>query len=260
MNLPLTMGRQDFLEALSAIRPRRPRYWLVALSSVWMALFILFNLFPKLDLQASNVFYREAACRFPETVERVCGYFPYSREAALKIIRQILFYAPAIAAIWLLVRLLDNFQHHGATYCRKKTREISIALFAFIAGPLFLVNSVLKEISNRPRPRQTDLFGGSESFFAAGNFGGTCGGNCSFVSGEAAGAGWIACLVLFLPKSLRPVLGPPIVVLSLLSPYLRVAFGGHYLSDVVLGWLLSLVVYAAVATYFEMSQQKIKVG
>lgn len=260
MNFSFATGPKHLFVPLSAFQPRRPQYWFLAFSALWIVLFAIFNLFPKLDLLASNIFYREAACRFPEMVERICGYFPYSQQGILAVIRKIFFYAPAIAAIWLLVRLLNNFQHHGATYCRKKTRELSVALISFVAGPLFLVNSIIKEVSNRPRPRQTDLFGGSESFFAAGNFGGTCTGNCSFVSGEAASAGWLACLVLLLPAPLRPLLGPPIIVLSLLSSYLRVAFGGHYLSDVMLGWLSSLVVYAAVAAYFEMSQQKIKVG
>ncbi len=236
----------------------RPHHWLVLLSTAWIILLAAFHFLPQVDLRVSDAFFRETACHYWIPTERICGHFPYSRHDIFVGLRRVLFYTPAIAAVYLVMVLSQNLQHHGATYCRRKTREISIALISFLAGPIIAVNVIIKEISSRPRPHQTDFFGGMERFTAAGDFGGACDRNCSFISGEAAGAGWLACLVVLLPRPLRPVLGPPIVALSLISPALRLSFGGHYLSDVTLGWLSSLVAYAAVATCFEMSQQKIK--
>lgn len=240
------------------LRLRRPQEWLLLLIILWSGLLFAFYALPKIDLQVSDAFFKETACHYWIHVERICGYFPYSRQDIFVALRKVLFYTPALAAFYLLVVLLQNLQHHGATYCRHMTRKICIALISFLAGPLVIVNLVIKELSSRPRPHQTDSFGGEASFMAAGSFQGACDSNCSFISGEAAGAGWIACLIVLMPRPLRPVLGPPLIALSLLSPALRLAFGGHYLSDVVLGWLSSLVIYAAVATCFEMSQQKIK--
>jgi lipid A 4'-phosphatase len=232
--------------------------WFKLLSAAWITLLAFFYLLPGVDIQTSEVFFKETACQPWLSAERICGYFPYSRSDILIVLRKLFFYAPGLIALYLLCRLLDNFQHHGATYCRKKTRELSTALIAFLTGPILVVNVFLKDVSNRPRPHQTDFFGGLERFMPAGDFQGACDRNCSFVSGEAAGAGWIACLILLLPAPWRPVLGPPLVAVSLIPPALRLSFGGHYLSDVILGWLSSLVAYAAVAAYFEMSQQKIK--
>lgn len=237
---------------------RHPPCWFFLLSLTWLALLAAFHGFPRIDLQVSNAFFRETACDHWLPTEQICGYFPYSRHDVFVSIRKVLFYTPAIAALGLLILLLNNLQHHGATYCRRTTRDISIALTSFVLGPIIVVNMIIKEISSRPRPHQTDFFGGLKDFTAAGDFNGACDRNCSFISGEAAGAGWLACLVLLIPPPLRNVLGPPLITVSLVSPALRLAFGGHYLSDVVLGWLSSLVVYAAVTTCFEMSQQKIK--
>ncbi|MGO8426030.1 phosphatase, partial [Rhizobium ruizarguesonis] len=37
----------------------------------------------------------------------------------------------------------------------------------------------------------------------------------------------------------------PLAAISILTPAMRLSFCAHYLSDVVLGWLSSLVVFAA---------------
>ncbi len=43
-----------------------------------------------------------------------------------------------------------------------------------------------------------------------------------------------------------------------MTPAIRVSFGGHYLSDVILGFLSSAVIYAGVTVYFEMTQSEKK--
>jgi membrane-associated phospholipid phosphatase len=73
---------------------------------------------------------------------------------------------------------------------------------------------------------------------------GKCVSNCSFISGEAAGVGWLLCMIVLIPQPLRSALALPLAAISFLAPAMRLAFGAHYLSDVVLGWLSSLVVFA----------------
>ena len=116
------------------------------------------------------------------------------------------------------------------------------------------MNLLLKSFSGRPRPHQTDLFGGDLSFMPAGSFGGQCENNCSFISGEAAGAGWLICLIPLLPHRLRLVMAPGIIAVSVVTPALRFSFGGHYLSDVMLGWLSSPVVFLLVVAVFEIAR------
>nr|WP_245472168.1 hypothetical protein [Rhizobium jaguaris] len=72
------------------------------------------------------------------------------------------------------------------------------------------------------------------------------------MSGEASSAGWLLCLILLLPPRWRLPLGVPLAAVSIMMPTMRVLTGAHYLSDAVLGWLSSLVIFAAVLTAFEV--------
>src|SRR5690606_1953513 len=96
---------------------------------------------------------------------------------------------------------------------RVAARRYSLSLLALALGPYILVNLLLKSFSGRPRPDETNLFAGDHTFMPAGSFAGQCDNNCSFVSGEAAGAGWVACLVPLLPARFRPFLAPPILAI-----------------------------------------------
>ncbi|MGN7291666.1 phosphatase PAP2 family protein [Rhizobium sp. SAFR-030] len=246
--------RRPFSKRRLRVLFSRPQAWLVTLLALWWLLLAFFYAVPQLDIVVARAFFQEITCTASAHTARICGLFPYASEGALIAVRKIFFYLPALSAITLLVLLIRNLQHHGATYNPVKTRQYSIALIAFGLGPYLLVNLILKTISGRPRPYETDLFGGHQVFTAAGTLDGGCINNCSFISGEAAGAGWIACLVVLLPPRLRLIFAPPIIAFCLISPALRITFGGHYLSDVLLGFLSSCVIYAAVATYFEMTQ------
>ncbi|MGV8939764.1 MAG: phosphatase PAP2 family protein [Allorhizobium sp.] len=178
----------------------------------------------------------------------------------LRFLRLVLFYLPGGAAVLLIVLLLRAIWRHGAGFWMTRARDLALALIALILGPYLLVNVVLKSLSGRPRPYETDLFYGHLPFAPAGSFSGACTDNCSFVSGEAAGAGWFACLILLLPARWRPILGPPILCASLLTPGLRLAFGGHFLSDVTLGWLSSVVIFCAVFACAEITRRQTIAG
>ena len=235
-----------------------PTTWFVVLLVLWFALLALFYFVPEIDIAVSHLFFEPEACGATAEAGRICGHFPHARLKLLVAIRQILFYLPVVVAVYFVYQLIANLKHKGPGYNWRKTRDYSTALVSLVVGPYLLVNLFLKQISNRPRPYETDIFGGREFFTPAGDFSGACDGNCSFVSGEAAGAGWIACLIVLMPKRLRLVVGIPLIILSFVSPMLRTFFGGHFFSDVVLGWLSSPVVFAGVAICFQMSQRAIK--
>ena len=129
---------------------------------------------------------------------------------------------------------------------RQQLNAIIVALIALALGSGLLVNGFLKAFWGRPRPRDTLFFGGHFDFVQAGSMAGKCLDNCSFVSGEAATAGWLFCLIWLFPQKWRPAIGIPIAAISIGLTLLRVAFGAHYLSDAVLGWLSSLVIFAGV--------------
>lgn len=235
----------DRKEALGAfLVPRTAGDTFVFLFCLWWLLLAVFATFPGIDLAVAELFFRAQQC--PDLMHKICGYFPYGNDSDLRVVRQIFFSAPYLIALGACWMLFDCLQHHGATFNSERCRSLKVALGSLIIGPVILVNFWLKAFSGRPRPRQTDLFGGMLDFVHAGSFAGKCVSNCSFISGEAAAAGWMFCLIFILPKPFRAALAAPLAVVSVLIPALRVAFGGHYLSDAVLGWLSSPVIFSAL--------------
>ena len=228
------------------LRPRTAGDAFIALFCLWWALLGLFSTFPQIDLVVANLFFQQRDCLASARPDQICGFFPYSSDTHMQMLREIFFQLPYIIAAILVWMLLQCWQHHGATFNRLRARNLKIALGSLLLGPVLVVNLWLKAFSGRPRPRLTDLFGGTLDFVHAGSFAGKCVSNCSFISGEAAAAGWLFCLIFLIPQPLRSAAALPIAAVSLLIPALRVAFGRHYLSDAVLGWLSSLVIFAAL--------------
>ncbi|MFS8114743.1 phosphatase PAP2 family protein [Rhizobium jaguaris] len=228
------------------MRPRSAGDAFVVLFCLWWALLWLFSVFPQIDLAVANMFFMPEQCVAPARAGQICGTFPYGDNPHLRLLREIFFQVPYIVAVGLCWMLVQCWQQHGATFKTLRARNLKIALGSLLLGPVLIVNLWLKAFSGRPRPRQTDLFGGMLDFVHAGSFAGKCVSNCSFISGEAAAAGWLFCLIFIIPQPARTALALPIAAASILISALRVAFGGHYLSDAVLGWLSSLVVFAAL--------------
>ena len=77
-----------------------------------------------------------------------------------------------------------------------------------------------------------------------------CDDNCSFVSGEGSAAAWLVAAVALTPAPLRTVLLPGTLAYGMALSLNRLAFGGHFLSDVLLSWSLTFLVtsllYAAM--------------
>lgn len=222
----------------------------IVLFLLWLAILALFHVFPSLDVNLQHLFFKPSACDLSSVANQVCGEFPYADKTLYVVLRRLFYYLPFAAAFFLLWRLVLALQHHGATYDRAFVHRMLILLATLALGPVLFVNVLLKEFSGRPRPYQTELFGGDSPFVAAGDFSGLCRANCSFVSGEAAGGSWLLCFILLLPPPIRNAVLPAILSLSLVSAAMRVAFGRHFLSDVMLGWLSTLVIFTVLCAAY----------
>ncbi len=222
---------------------------LFGLVALWFALAVTFNGEPWLDKAVAAYFFTAGGCA--EGVSRpVCGAFGAAGNAALIAIRQTVHYVPMAVALALLAMVARDVLSASRPLAGRAPYA-SAALLALALGPGLLVNGFLKSNWGRPRPGQTDLFGGDLPFVPAGQWSDACQSNCSFISGEASSAFWLVVLVPLLPAAWRPLAFGVALAVATIAAGLRVAFGGHYLSDVVLGALSTPVVFAAVALCIE---------
>ena len=115
----------------------------------------------------------------------------------------------------------------------------------YALGPGLVVNGALKPLSDRPRPIQTELFGGMAPVKPWWDWSTVPDGSyLSFSSGEAAATAWLVGLALLAPKAWRM---PAIVAASLyciVISGLRIAFGAHWLSDVVASLVIMMALWA----------------
>jgi membrane-associated phospholipid phosphatase len=184
------------------------------------------------------------ALAFPDLDRRVAGLFfvegrgfPVERMAAAVVLREAGLAVTRWATIALLLVLLAKL------FLPRLARTIPSRPLLFLGGSLalgpgLLVNALLKAFWGRPRPREILDFGGHLDFFPAGIPGGGCLSNCSFPSGEASSAIWLTALVFVVPPAWQKPTAIATGLWTLAISVNRMAFGGHFLSDVVIAWVL----------------------
>ncbi|MEM1048097.1 MAG: phosphatase PAP2 family protein [Pseudomonadota bacterium] len=129
-------------------------------------------------------------------------------------------------------------------------RSLAFLLSSAALGPGLIVNIFLKEVWGRPRPHMVELFGGDVPFVPVWQITDYCQGNCSFVSGEAASAFWLFAFVFLVPRDMRRALFAAVALFAGAVSLNRIAFGGHFVSDVLIAWCLTLVVILAMRVLF----------
>ena len=223
---------------------------LVALFTIWWIVLVFFHDFPSVDIALQSLFFSAKKCLSDAVVGSVCGVFPAAQKSYLVDLRWFFYWFPPAMVFLLVGYVVVHWRETTDETVKESVHQVILVIFSWVVSVGFIVNFLLKSYSGRPRPVNTDLFGGFEHFIPAGGFGGTCESNCSFISGEAASAGWLICLLPLLPLSLRPTLGSGLVIISVATPLLRIAFGGHYPSDALLGWLSAPLTFMVLVCLF----------
>lgn len=160
-------------------------------------------------------------------------------------IRLVAWYLPFVVfAAFALAWLLAQARFWPVRFAPAGRSVLFLAL-TLALGPGLLVNGLLKEHSHRPRPGQTAEFNGPWAFRPFYRFDGACKTNCSFASGETASAFWLVAPASLAPPPYRPAAVAAALVFGAGVAILRMAFGGHYLSDVLAAALLTLAIVAA---------------
>lgn len=158
-------------------------------------------------------------------------------------LRKIFYWTPSIvlaASILLFVARRCGIRVPAAP----NGRQLAFLVATMALGPGLLVNLVLKDHSHRPRPVQIEQFGGKMTFRPFYRFDGACRRNCSFVSGETSTAIWTLAPASLAPPPVRAEAVAAALVLAGATSLLRLAFGGHFFSDVVFAALFTfLLIY-----------------
>ena len=195
------------------------------------------------DVSFSALFFAEGTCDDTPAEAIRCGSFLLADSAGWRLIREIGYHIPRVflllTAAWLCWQI--------CFVKNKVPTDIGtpfLGLISMLVGPAVITNFLLKEWWGRPRPFTTLDFGGGLPYVLPGDISAYCSSNCSFVSGEATAAFWCLWIVPFLPRRWRWTAGLSIFGFAVCVSLLRVAFGRHYFSDVVMGAMVALFAFA----------------
>lgn len=199
-----------------------------------LALSAYFVLLPGVDLAVARLFYSQDA-----------GFF-LADNVVLQAFRKSSTYALMMIVLGLLGEVALGLRGQVGRF-RHYSRRAVVLLAGLAIGPGLIVNGLLKSMWGRPRPIQTDLFGGDATFTPAWTISDGCAHNCSFVSGEASSAAWmVAAVWVMTPPEWRRWTVPTVLIYCVALSANRMAFGGHYLSDTLLSWAITGLVLAVL--------------
>ena len=190
------------------------------------------GLFPQIDLAVSRYFYY-----FVDKPNyfalRIYPPLMHARNAGVWISTILL--VPAVAAI--IGKLI--FPNRKMLV----SGRAAVFLIATLAlGPGLLVNVVLKDHWGRPRPIDVAQFGGAEHFVPWWSTRGDCPANCSFVSGDVAGAMWTIAPAALAPPQWRVLAYGAALAFTAGMAAIRVMAGAHFLSDVTFAGVFTFLV------------------
>jgi lipid A 4'-phosphatase len=200
---------------------------------------VLFGLYPELDLKLAAVFYDASSRGFPLKLNEIAAF---ARDGAMWIAWGLA--APAIAALVIkLIRPDRPLLVSG--------RAIIFLLVTLSLSAGVLTNLAFKSYWGRPRPVVVTQFGGDQDFVPWWDPRGSCTRNCSFFSGEGATAFWTYAPAALAPPAWRPLAYAAATMFGLVTSFLRMAFGGHFFSDVAAAGLVTfLVIWIAYALIY----------
>lgn len=212
---------------------RGPLIYLAAVA----AMLVLFWTAPGIDLWASGLFYRPGQ-----------GFFLAQDEATRFIYRAV----PWLVVLMVIGLPLTVFAgwRRGRPIAGIDLRA-GIFLIAVLAiGPGLLVNTLLKDHWGRARPSQVTEFGGTQRFTPAAIPADQCDRNCSFPAGHPAVGFSLVAFAFLAASRRRKIIEAVAIGFGAAVGIVRIAQGGHFLSDVIfsglivygVAWLLHLVV------------------
>lgn len=208
----------------------------------------VFGIWPGIDLAVSGFFY--------DTSHALVVQNAFLLPPIVEILRNFFWDVSLLVPLAALILLALSLWVRRPVLALS-ARAWGFVLALFLLGPGLVVNGILKAYWGRARPHNVVDFGGTAQFTPAYQISDQCAANCSFVSGEGAGATAVtitALLILFAFRNRLPKLGYILgqgLALAMLGfvGWQRVASGGHFLSDVLLSVLIVSLIAAILARF-----------
>src|SRR5437868_2271287 len=214
--------------------------------SLALVIGLLFGIHPELDLKLAALFYDAAAKSFPLKLNALAAI---ARDGAMWIAWGLAL--PAIAALVIKLARPDKPLLISG-------RAIIFLLVTLVLSAGVLTNLTFKSYWGRPRPVVVTEFNGSEPFVPWWDPRGSCGRNCSFFSGEGATAFWTYAPAALAPPTWRPLAYAGATVFGVVTSGLRMAFGGHFFTDVAIAGLVTfLVIWLAYALIYRWPRTRL---
>lgn len=193
--------------------------------SIWLLLLTLglFWWFPNLDLLLSQLFYNPATGFAGADHPVATLIYNYTNYLGYGILLGL-----PLAMTGMFIYAKTQASHAVRKYMNQKV--IAYLFLCALAGPVLLVDAVMKKSWDRPRPKQVELFGGPYAYEPPLSPAFICDECESFVSGHAAVGFYLFSIALLLRKK-RWYAGT--LILAGTIGFARIIQGGHFLSDVV---------------------------
>jgi lipid A 4'-phosphatase len=191
---------------------------------------LLFGIYPELDLKLAALFYDAASKSFPLKFNTLAAF---ARDGAMWIAWGLAL--PAIAALVIKLARPDR-------PLLMSGRAIVFLLVTLTLSAGVLTNLTFKSYWGRPRPVVVTQFNGDLPFVPWWDPRGGCGRNCSFFSGEGATAFWTYAPAALTPPAWRPLAYAAATLFGVMTSVLRMAFGGHFFTDVAAAGLVTFFV------------------
>jgi membrane-associated PAP2 superfamily phosphatase len=198
--------------------------------ALWLVIGVVFGLYPELDLKLAALFFDSETKTFPLKLN---GWAGIARDAAMWV--SWAFVLPSLVA--LVVKMIRPDRPLMVS-----GRAIVFLLVTMILSAGILTNLTFKTYWGRPRPVVVTEFAGDQQFVAWWDPRGDCARNCSFFSGEGATAFWTIAPAALAPPAWRPLAYAGAVVFGATTSGLRMAFGGHFFTDVATAGLVTFIV------------------
>lgn len=198
--------------------------------AITLGLAALFMVAAPIDIRVAGWFFDPADGTFFRT-----GHHPlldFVRKGLPPLLFAIVLYLEFmwLAGLALKERLIPGLDWRRAAYL----------LGSLAVGPGLVVNSLLKDNWGRARPSQIEAFGGDAAFTPAFWIAEACDRNCSFVSGHGALGFWVSAFAFLAPPPWRGRALAAALVFGAGVGLVRMAQGGHFLSDVIFAGIITV--------------------